>query len=75
MSKEIKTLKLTFNCADGKVGTLLILEPKEGLDETTIQGAMDNLIASNAIGSKTARFKEKVGAELLTRKTESLYRA
>lgn len=75
MSKEIKTLKLTFNCADGKIGTLLILSPKDNLDEGEIKTAMDGLIASNAIGSKTAHFKEKVSAELLTRQSEELYRA
>lgn len=75
MSKEIKILKLTFNCADGKLGSLLILEPKEDLDASSIQLAMDNLIASGAIGSKTGLFKEKVSAELLTRKSDELYHA
>lgn len=75
MAKEVNTLKLNFNCANGKAASLVISEPKKELTSEAVEGAMTAIIGAKAIGSKDALFSEKVSAELITRQTKEIYHA
>lgn len=75
MSQESKTLNLNFKCADGKMATLVIREPKPDVTSEAIKEAMAKVINSKAIGSKTALYSEAIGAELVSRSVENVYHA
>ena len=58
-----KTLVLTFTNGLGKNVNLTINDPASGLDDATVAGAMDDIIASSALGA----------GSLVTNKAEAKY--
>lgn len=66
-----KTLVLGFTNALGKNVNLTINDPAEGLDGTTVATAMDEIIASNALGTDSI-VSGKVEAKYVIQQVDAL---
>lgn len=55
-----KTLKMTYSLDNGKTYTMNLADPKEGLNETLVKPAMQNVVTKDALlvgGAKAVSVK------------------
>lgn len=67
-----KTLELRFGTADGRITTLRVPEPKEGLTPAEVQTAMETIIAKNVFTSSGGDFAIVDSARIVERSTTAI---
>ena len=72
MSKETKTLRISFTDEGGKPWTLSISNPQEGLVEADVTRVSDNIINNQLVSGKLGNVKTYKGSVIVTRKEEAL---
>lgn len=72
MSKETKTLRVSFTDEGGKPWTLSISNPQEGLVEADVTRVSDNIINNQLVSGKLGNVKTYNGSVIVTRKEEAL---
>ncbi|MFZ7103564.1 MAG: DUF2922 domain-containing protein [Peptococcaceae bacterium] len=69
---ETKTLQMIFaNAASGRV-TISVLDPRDDLNQTDVEAAMNEIIAANAVGSTGGDLAGIIGARLINRQVTDL---
>ena len=70
---ETKTLQMTFlNAGGGKV-TINVADPKDDLDESTVENAMADIVLQNVITTKGGDLIGAVSARVITRQVVDIF--
>lgn len=72
MSKETKTLRVSFTDEGGKPWTLSISNPQDGIVEDDVKRVSDNIIGNKLVSGKLGLIKTYNGSVIVTRKEEAL---
>lgn len=68
----MKTLELRFKDTNNRVSTVGIPHPTEPVDAVEVNRVMDELIATEALGSHEAKVTHKVSARVVQRNVEQI---
>lgn len=72
MSKETKTLRVSFTDEGGKPWTLSISNPQEGIAEIDVKRVSENIINNKLVSGKLGLIKTYNGSVIVTRREEAL---
>lgn len=67
-----KKLSMTFKTAEGKIFTMNVDEPKDGLTEAEVRAVMDAVVAENAFNTSSGDVVAVKSAEIVTTAEEIL---
>jgi len=68
-------LQMVFRTAGGRRVTLSLDDPLETLDATTVQNAMETIVAKNIFTSSTGDLVGVIEARIVSRETVQLFEA
>jgi hypothetical protein len=68
-------LQMVFRTAGGRRATLSLDDPLETLDATTVQNAMETIVAKNIFTSSTGDLVGVIEARIVSRETVQLFKA
>ena len=68
-------LQMVFRTAGGRRVTLSLDDPMETLDATTVQNAMNTIVAKNIFTSSTGDLVGVIEARIVSRETVQLFEA
>ncbi|MGI6649738.1 MAG: DUF2922 domain-containing protein [Bacillota bacterium] len=67
-------LQMVFRTAGGRRATLSLDDPLETLDATTVQNAMETIVAKNIFTSSTGDLVGVIEARIVSRETVQLFK-
>lgn len=67
-----KTLEMVFRDAFGKETVIRLADPKDGLTQAEVQGAMDLIVSANIFATKTGDLVQTAEARIVTLDTAVL---
>jgi len=73
MADTKKTLRMSFAVADGSTMSISLDNPKMGLTQSEVEGAMDTVIAKNIFAAAGGDLVAKKDAKIIDTVTNDMY--